>query len=611
MKTKPNANRWTGRRTLLLSSAMSVFVALQAGGVTRLSPGTGGTIIPNPPLHHSFVRDQNGKIVALDNVYAADVASVMNSGTNFTVVDIVMQQCFGGGFLDAVKNTVPAPYTFCSASFWSEVAWGRFTPAYDRMDFRLNLIGGVQDNFTRAWRQHAWDMAGGGMMNHFLAAATGLPNPLPAPPPLGPVASVVVKEPYSRVQAGFFPFFVPVSEAPQYVSDGAASDARELANYSFTPNFPNGPATITSTPTNQFAILVGWTSNLGYWDGWNFLRRIYSTLRSLGVPVANITVLSPSASVGGGATGPTDEGGVNTVVPIDASNTRPEWLAALAGEYFTANKPEPGDQMFIYNCGHGNHLIRIFWNFWEWDWASNRRDWTNVWEFDPIALTNFSCFDTNVAPGVTTDSDTNDDLRVYLDVSTLTSYSPSGLSPSANVRVNSQYITLLTLSTNTLPLDPEVVSNSTIEYFARVPHSAWVAADGTFTNITIAIDDLTNNIPTNSPNLLVAVSMRGGAQELLVVNTNSPDWVGDGGGGTNAVPPVRMGIGPGASPQSFNITWPTITNATVGVQVTHELNPPASWQPLNSPITNFGAGISGVTVTNSPPTNAFFRLIER
>src|SRR5207249_1710312 len=82
-------------------------------GPTRLSPGTGGTIIPNPPLHHSFVPDQNGKIVALDYQYAVDIAAVMNqnSGTNFSMVDIVMQQCFGGGFLDAIHSQVPGQYS--------------------------------------------------------------------------------------------------------------------------------------------------------------------------------------------------------------------------------------------------------------------------------------------------------------------------------------------------------------------------------------------------------------------------------------------------------------------------------------------------------------------
>src|SRR5262249_15460338 len=63
------------------------------------APVTNG--IPEPSFHHSFVRDINRQIVAADFRYAADVQAQV--GMHYSMVDIVMQQCFGGGFLNDIQ----------------------------------------------------------------------------------------------------------------------------------------------------------------------------------------------------------------------------------------------------------------------------------------------------------------------------------------------------------------------------------------------------------------------------------------------------------------------------------------------------------------------------
>src|ERR1700694_772763 len=133
MKNK-NMTHWNERR---MTQVLVVAVALMFGGVsaplmaqTRLSSAGPQGIIPEPFFHHSFVRDGVNvprQIVARDFEYSADIAAQIAIGTNyftnFTEVDIVMQQCFGGGSLDDIQRDVPGPHTFSSSTLWSEVSF--------------------------------------------------------------------------------------------------------------------------------------------------------------------------------------------------------------------------------------------------------------------------------------------------------------------------------------------------------------------------------------------------------------------------------------------------------------------------------------------------------
>lgn len=234
---------------------------------------------------------------------------------------------------------------------------------------------------------------------------------------------------------------------------------------------------------------------------------------------------------------------------------------------------------------------------------------TNLWTL-PLIASNFYYFNVTTLPSQTTGTNLEDLVTLYFD------NQASALLTNAflDVTINGMDFGIVPQTNNYDQLYPVLATSNAVVYSITVPHSIW----GLSTNVILqVVGNTTNfspvytNIVQQLCNLLDACSLSGGEQESVYIATNSPSWLG-AGPSTNAVPPVRMGIGPGAAPQSFNITWPTLTNATVGVQVTHQLNPPANWQPLNGSITNFGAGVSGVTVynTNSPPTNAFFRLIE-
>src|SRR5215467_4616918 len=74
-----------------------------------------GNVANEPAAHHSWVRHLSGNTITSDAQYAQDIR------TNFTggAVDILMEQCFGGGFLNDIQ-ALRTPHTFASASAWNE-----------------------------------------------------------------------------------------------------------------------------------------------------------------------------------------------------------------------------------------------------------------------------------------------------------------------------------------------------------------------------------------------------------------------------------------------------------------------------------------------------------
>jgi hypothetical protein len=580
---------------------------------TRLSLGTAPFTIPEPAFHHSFVRNglfRGGvtrAIVARDFEYSAAVAAQMASGTNFTIVDVVMQQCFGGGFLNDIARDVTGPHTFASSTLWSEVSWSLGKGANP---FYL-------DEFSRAWRQDASDNFGAGMLQHYTAGAVGFNNPPPTPDNFTKRNYPVVK-PFASRKSGIgaiLPFLLGAQlETPQYQSAGGVfNDQRELG--------------VNSTgSTHQFAILVSWDVGLDI-DGAG-LARIYRTLLFSGVPAANIAVLGPfdagfvpsrdrfgarlgtiNAPIGPfGPVGPTDGGGLTTSPGIAGDNSAGSWATALAGGYF-GTRPQPGDQLFIFNCGHGNHLLRLpfLGEYFKLPSSNVGKSICN-WVCPRVDTNKLSYFEASTVPGETTGDDTNDTVRLYFDSSLLDTL-PSDTLANALVTINGYVVTLIP-DTDPLPLDPEVYTAGTSPYLVSVPHSIWAG----YSDIAVAMDNMPTNIPGD---FLVAVDLDGGAQEYLVVNTASTNlWIGGGPVDTNqltlAVPPVRLtSIPPDATaPSVQTVVWPTIANA-VAVQVTRDLNPPIIWQTLTNPIQNFGGVVSFIvdSNTNNSATNSFYRLI--
>lgn len=274
-------------------------------------------------MHHSYVRDGAGGMVAIDEDYAADINNAM--GGRYGSVDILMNQCFSGGFSNDVQVIVGWPHTFASSSAWHQVSWTHDAPIPRRVN-----------NFTRAWYYSAGYFPGDGFLAHFDTALFGHI----APPPPG-----IAKDPFAVPT-----LVVRAEEWPHYASTGLVDDARKLSDV-LDEN--------EQVVNRQFAILVAW-SKPNERHAIN-IARIYDILRNTyGVAAGNIAVLydAPMAPPILGPWGPVQpDTWPLPAVPVSGPNTRDAWLQALAGVFF-ANVPDGDDKLFIYNTGHGGHLGR-------------------------------------------------------------------------------------------------------------------------------------------------------------------------------------------------------------------------------------------------------------
>jgi hypothetical protein len=283
-----------------------------------------------PAKHHSFVTDWLGQIVATDSQYMDDVRNNFPGRS----IDIVMQQCYGGGFANDAAATL-GNYTFASASRWDQVSWSTYDPG---------VFVSTVENFTRAWRANASiNNVNYSMWRNFQVAIGGNPNTDPEIPKDEYAISADVDQQYY--------------EYPQYDSPDAfvtgPNDSRDLYE--------------------QYAIIVEWSTSNGIADRYTAIgniARIYNTLRTgYQIPTGHIVVLQ---DYGAGTSPPRylhdgtiqdswpDDTADDQYVNVNDSNERANWLSALRGNYFTdaqGNTQRPGanDRLFIYNTGHGGH----------------------------------------------------------------------------------------------------------------------------------------------------------------------------------------------------------------------------------------------------------------
>jgi hypothetical protein len=295
-----------------------------AWGAVAFAPAT--LISPDnraePALHFSFVNDagipgvRGPRVAAVDFQYAADVAAQM--GQHYSMVDIQMQQCYSGGFLNDIRAQIANPHTFASAANYYEPAWNKDGVGPPPPQWL--------DNWTRSWRDHAGTFNGSGMLAHYQTTLNGSPGGGGFPIPKDP--------------------FYPASEHPQYESPdpamGGVNDSREIGN-----------------APRQYVVMVAWDEPDAR-HGVN-IARMYETMRTTyGIPAARIAVLYnnnaalPNLGPYAGIL-PSDPGGLGPV-PVDATVTRANWLNAINGGYFGADPPQPGDNLLIYNTGHGDHI---------------------------------------------------------------------------------------------------------------------------------------------------------------------------------------------------------------------------------------------------------------
>jgi hypothetical protein len=324
-------------RAGLAASLLLVSLGSVAAAATRLAGPQ--QMNPKPPLQRSYVADSTGALVATDRRYVADIAATWPGDM---VVDVVMQQCSGGGFAEPFETAAQAGanpsipnVTFVSASTYSESAWS---------EVKNNIFGTLThiDNFTRAWvddaRSNSAAAALTGMFRLARSAAYGRTAGLV------PVIAAVSGDPYEstmgRLRARH-------RENPQYYSPDPPINQAMWVNNGRTVN-GNG----------RYAILVAWDIP-GTGHDVDIIR-VYRTLRDVyAIPAANIVVLYGGNANGArltnyAAMAPSNQNlNSGAGVVVDGPNTRAAWLQALGGALFTGAAPAAGARLLLYNTGHG------------------------------------------------------------------------------------------------------------------------------------------------------------------------------------------------------------------------------------------------------------------
>jgi len=318
-------------RAIVMTASLCLLV--QPGQATRRDPGNAGA---EPDAHHSYVRSTDRKDIVSSKQFAADIKA------NFTgaSVDILMNQCFDGGFLRFVDQT-GKPYTIATSTGWGKYEWSLALPADGTP---LTFV----ENYTRSWRKDTQLDPTAGLFAHYkLAANDGLvwkrvPADRYAPPGWTNKENKTFTD-YTQYQS------------PD-AKEGGANDSRPL---------------LAKGKGNRYAILVSWgiPDEKPADDGAANLARMKNVLiNTLGMSTNNIVVLYAKAKrtdhlpeftklKGDGD----DQGEDLLAYFIDGPNTRDSWIAALKGSLFV-NKGGtlgitygPDDQLFVYFTGHGGN----------------------------------------------------------------------------------------------------------------------------------------------------------------------------------------------------------------------------------------------------------------
>ncbi len=326
-------SRITGARCVRArgAAALLVLVGAALAHPPGASAGVYHFVVPDrtePANHYSFVRD-NGvggvgrKVVAWDDQYAQALHNLVPAGS----VDVIMQQCFGGGFINDFVKDGPDNGTIATASYFDECALNA-----DRV-----IAANTLDNFTRAYRDAARGRPAQGVLDWWNHAAIG--------------GDGIAKDPYAVPNGG------ANTERPWYFTTD-----NEPPNTNNTRTFTHDGA---AGGSEQFAILVAW-NNPQFRHMVN-LQRMYWMLRNdFGVPFGNIVVLWSNSTLN--TMFPTFNH-VDPLIPdsplfLDGPSKQADWLAALQGKRFSTggtlgtNVPDANDKLLIYNTGHGGHGIQ-------------------------------------------------------------------------------------------------------------------------------------------------------------------------------------------------------------------------------------------------------------
>lgn len=318
-------------RSISVFMATGFILGLCSSALAQTTLVGSGTPQAKPAKVDSYIRTSDGKFL-----WDTDPGMIANSN-NFPktlntfpgpTVDVLMQQCFGGGFAPGM-NTAITQYTFTSASNWNELAWNT-TPA-----------GGAVQNFTNSWNMSFPRTEG--LYLHYTDAVSG------AAAVVGPPArAAVTADPFG-------PSGASRNVAKKEFENPVFASPDALAGGNPNPAGANNARDVKTTDT--YAILLAPSPLTKGADTPRFqtnIDRIYNSLRGISIPANHIIVLYGSNAANTMTSGGTPINGAATLDNIvNAAKNGAGLYGNITGQTSPGN-PDAAAHLFVYTTGHGN-----------------------------------------------------------------------------------------------------------------------------------------------------------------------------------------------------------------------------------------------------------------
>lgn len=287
---------------------------------------TSGNPKNKPAKVDSYIRTPDGQFL-----WDADPGAIINSN-NFPRtlntfpgpnVDVVMQQCFGGGFAGGLNTSINL-FTMTAAANWNEYAWnsGNAQVGYS--------------NFTQSWVTSFPRPEG--LYTHYLDATNGAAAttfPQVPPDPFGPNGG------NRNVAKGYF-------ENPVF-----ASPDPTLAGGAVNPAGTNNGRDVVVP--NTYALLMAPSNLSNGVDTPRFnvnISRVYNALLGIGIPANQIIVLygnnAVNTQIGCPVNGPATLANI-----VNASKNGTGLYGNVAGQN-APTAPNANSHLFVYVSGHGS-----------------------------------------------------------------------------------------------------------------------------------------------------------------------------------------------------------------------------------------------------------------
>ena len=314
------------RRAAALIAAM----AISAPALAQVNPPTwvgSGAPAVKPAASDSYIVTSNNLILwdGATNLpaTATNLPAAMNAFPGPTV-DVLMQQCFGGGFAQGMQAAINQ-YTFTAATNWNELA--------------LNTPVG-SNNFTSSWVQSF--PRSEGLYTHYLDATNGAPaaggNPAVTADPYGPAGA---------------------SRTAKYFEDPSYASPDPLVAGNPDPAGANNSRDVVAT--NQWAVLMAPSPLTNGVDTPRFgvnIDRVYDSLLTL-IPANHIIVLYGSNAANTATAGGTPINGPGTLANIQNALQNGTGLYGNITGQTNPGNPNNTSHLFVYTTGHGESWTKL------------------------------------------------------------------------------------------------------------------------------------------------------------------------------------------------------------------------------------------------------------